>query len=140
MPRSHENQGSPGSYGPVRLGNPFGCVKLNLLRCCGHMQTGGVRVFYGFTTMFWRRGRKNPYGYRTVHVRVRTVHVQAPYVLENTRTIIVRGPCGSRSWPCVHVRVLDRGYIIVNPGGYVPIRSSSGVGTILVCLQQHHIH
>ena len=23
-------------------------TKLNLLRCSGHMQTGGVRVFYGF--------------------------------------------------------------------------------------------
>ena len=72
--------GSPGSYGPIRLGNLWDSrTKLNLLRCCGHMHTGGLRGCYGFTTMFWRRGRKNPYGYRTVHVRVRTVHVRALY-------------------------------------------------------------
>ena len=52
--------------------------------------------------MFWRRGRKNPYGYRTVHVRVRAVHVLAPYmdpyVLENT-CIIIRSLYVARAGP-----------------------------------------
>ena len=77
--------GSPGSYGPVRLGHPYvGCPyeiePLAILWSHAYgWSTVFLRGFYGFTTMFWRRGRNNPYGYRTVHVRARTVHVRAPY-------------------------------------------------------------
>ena len=86
MPRSHENYGQSRqlrarkTWTPVRACGPWDArTKFNLLRYCGHIHTGGLRCFYGFTTMFWRRGRNNLYGYRTVHVRVRTVHVRAPY-------------------------------------------------------------
>ena len=86
MPRSHENYGQSRqlrarkTWTPVRACGPWDArTKLNLLRYCGHMHTVFLRGFYGFTTMFWRRGRNNPYGYRTVHVRARTVHVRAPY-------------------------------------------------------------
>ena len=97
------------------------------------MQTGGVRVFlrgfYSFATMFWRRGRKNLYGYRTVTVRLSYGACTGPYApgpygacassVGPVRawehpwnyTIIVRGPYGSRWWPWVHIRVL---------GPYVP--------------------
>ena len=72
--------GSPGSYGPVRLENPYVRVIRGMpLRNCDVLvtykrvvygfSTGFLQGFYSFAMMFWRRGRKNPYGYRTVHVR-----------------------------------------------------------------------
>ena len=54
-----------------------------------------LRDFYGFTTMFWRRGRNNPYDYRTVHVRARTVHVRAPYGPVRAG----EHPYGQGTWP-----------------------------------------
>ena len=53
---------------------------------------GFLRDFYSFATMFWRRGCKNPYGYRMVTVccmygYVRCMCVRT-YVLENTRRIL----------------------------------------------------
>ena len=112
MPRSHENYGqsrylrSRTTWKPIRACDPWDArTKLNLLRCSGHMQTGGVRGFYGVSTVSRRcfgegvaRTRKATYGYRTVHVRVRTVHVRAPYVLENTR-IILRSLYMARTGP-----------------------------------------
>ena len=54
-----------------------------------------LRDFYSFVTMFCRRGRKNPYGYRTVtvccmygSVRCMCEHCTDPYMLQNTRRII----------------------------------------------------
>ena len=149
MPRSHGNYGQSRqlrarkTWTLVRACGPWDArTKLNLLRYCGHMHTGGPRCFYVVSTGSLRCFGEGAAITRTVTVRcmygpVRCTceHRTDPYVLENTRTVIVRGPCGSRSWPWVHVRVLDRGYIIVKPWGYVPIRSSSGVGTTLVCLQ-----
>ena len=56
---------------------------------------GFLRDFYSFATMFWRRGRKNSYGYCTVtvccmygSVRCMCAHHTDPYVLENTRIIL----------------------------------------------------
>ena len=73
---------SPARYRWTTACDPWDArTKLSLLPCSGHMQMGGVRVFYSFATMFWQRGCKNPYGYRTVHVR-------ALCVLENTRIIL----------------------------------------------------
>ena len=85
--------GSPGSYGPVRLGNPYvrvirGMPVRNLTSC--DVLVTCKRVVYGFSTGFLQfrddvlaKGSQKPvrlpYGYRTVHVRVRTVHVRAPY-------------------------------------------------------------
>ena len=118
--------GSPGSYGPVRFGNPYvrlirgmpvrNWTSCNVLATC-------KRVVYGFSTGFLQfhydvlaKGSQEPvrlpYGYSTVHVRVRTVHVRAPYgpvcAWEHpyNDTIIVRGLCGSRWWPWVLIRVL----------------------------------
>ena len=81
--------GRPGSY--RLLGNLYGRVicawdartNLNLLRMFwSHANgwcTGFLQGFYRFATIFWRRGRKNPYGYRTVTVRLRTVTVRLQY-------------------------------------------------------------
>ena len=90
MPRSHENYGQSRqlrartTWKPIRACDPWDArTKFNLLRCSGHMQTGDVRVFYGVSTVsrrcFAQKPVRLPYGYRTVHVRVRTVHVRAPY-------------------------------------------------------------
>ena len=89
-----------GSYGPVRLGIPYGRVirrmpvrnwtSCDVLVICKRVVYGfstAGRGFYGFATMFWRRGRKNPYGYRTVIVRW-SIRV-------DKQTVYFRvGPCG----------------------------------------------
>ena len=90
--------GSPGSYGPVRLGNPYGrVIRGMLLRCSGHMQTGGVRVFYGVSTVSRRcfgegvaRTRNRTVTVRCMYGSVRYMceHHTDPYVLENTRRIL----------------------------------------------------
>ena len=126
MPRSHENYGQSRqlrarkTWTPVRACGPWDTrTQLNLLRYCGHMHTGGLRCFYVVSTGSLRCFGEEVAITRTVTVRcmygpVRCTceHRTDPYVLEDTCTVIVRGPCGSRSWPWVHVRVLDRGYII----------------------------
>jgi hypothetical protein len=38
------------------------------VRCCGHMHTGGLRVFCRFSAIFCRRDRKNTYVYLTVTI------------------------------------------------------------------------
>ena len=91
--------GSLGSstWKPIRACDPWDAhTKLSLLRCSGHMQTGGVRVFYGVST-----GSIRCFGEGvaiTCMVTVRCMygsvpcmceHRTYPYVLENTHTIIV---------------------------------------------------
>ena len=57
MPRSHENYGQSRqlrahkTWTPVRARGPWDArTKLNLLRYCGHMHTGGLRSFYVVST------------------------------------------------------------------------------------------
>ena len=116
--------GSPGSYGPVRLWNPYerairGMPVRNWTSCDVLVTCKRVRVFYGISTVSLRcfgegvaRTCTVTIGYHVLHVRVRTVHVRAPYgpvrAWEHpyNYTIIVRDPCGSRWWPWVHIRVI----------------------------------
>ena len=85
MPRAHENYGQSRArktWKPIRACDPWDArTNLNLLRCCGHMQTGGLRIFYGFSTVFWRRGHRaweHPYDHCTWSV---WVPVMAVYLL-----------------------------------------------------------
>ena len=95
------------TWTPVRACGPWDArSKLNLLRYCGHMHTGGLRCFYVVSTGSLRCFGEGVVITRTVTVRsmygpvwCMCEHHTDPYVLENTRTVIVRGPCGSRSWP-----------------------------------------
>ena len=102
--------GSPGSYGSIWECDPWDArTKLNLLRCSGHMQTGGVRVFYWFSTGSLRCFGKWVARTRTVHVRVRTVHVRAPYGPIRTWEHPYdhcTWPVRVRWWPRVYIRVL----------------------------------
>ena len=60
-------------------------TKLNLLRCSGNMQTGGVRVFYGVSAISRRCSGEGV-------ARTRTVTVRLPY---DYRTITIRLPYGA---------------------------------------------
>ena len=116
MPRSHENYGQSRqlrarkTWTPVRACGPWDArTKLNLLRYCGHMQTGGVRVFYGVSTVSRRcfgegvaRTRKvtvrlpygacmGPYGACASTVRTRTC-LRTPVELYDHCTWPVRVP------------------------------------------------
>ena len=86
MPRSHENYGQSRqlwarkTWTPVRACGPWDArTKLNLLRFCGHMHTGGLQCFYVISTGSLRCFGEGVGITRTVHVRARTVHVRAPY-------------------------------------------------------------
>ena len=94
--------GSPGSlrarttWKPIRACDPwYARTKLNLLRFSGHMQTGGVRVFYVVSTVSRRCFAEGVAITRKVTVRcmygsVRCMceHRTDPYVLENTRRVL----------------------------------------------------
>ena len=78
------------TWKPVRACDPWDArTNLNLLRCCGHMQTCGLRVFYDVLTKGSQEPVRLPYGACTdpygtcactVRTRVCTVRVwEHPY-------------------------------------------------------------
>ena len=79
MPRSHENYGQSRqlrarkTWTPVRACGPWDVrTKLNFLRYCGHMHTGGLRCFYVVST-----GSLRCFGEGVA--RTRKVTVRLPY-------------------------------------------------------------
>ena len=87
--------------------------KLNLLRCSGHMQTGGVQVFYGVSTVSLRCFGEGVARTCTVTIRCMYGSVRCMYEHRTClRTPVefydhnVCGPYGSRWWLWVHIQVL----------------------------------
>ena len=84
------------TWKPIRACDPWDArTKLNLLRCSGHMQTGGVRVFYGDSTVLRQcfgegvaRTRKVTVRCMYGSIRCMCEHRTDTYVLENTRRIL----------------------------------------------------